>query len=177
MDTDLTLIDTAATDPTRPKSAAGRRPSRSTITPTMAKPDMARVLKAKERLTLCRMFVDVAREAHLEYMPKLAFGSRLETLVVGVCVAIGHLDGKPFSAAKLAAYLDCPRTSVLRRLNVLAKMQIIVRRGTRYFLNEPRVNSDRAIKSHDKVSRIVLKAAGQLSETDTLNRDSGVKDY
>jgi hypothetical protein len=177
VDTDLTLIDTAATDPTRPKSAAGRRPSRSTITPTIAKPDMARVLKAKERLTLCRMFVDVAREAHFEYMPKLAFGSRLETLVVGVCVAIGHLDGKPFSATKLAAYLDCPRTSVIRRLDALAKMQIIVRRGTRYFLNEPRVNSDRAIKSHDKVRRIVLKAAGQLSETDTLNRDSGVKDY
>src|SRR5262245_38763089 len=177
VDTDLTLIDTAATDPTRPKSAAGRRPSRSTITPTIAKPDMARVLKAKERLTLCRMFVDVAREAHFEYMPKLAFCRRLDLLVVGVCVAIGHLDGKPFSATKLAAYLDCPRTSVIRRLDALAKMQIIVRRGTRYFLNEPRVNSDRAIKSHDKVRRIVLKAAGQLSETDTLNRDSGVKDY
>jgi hypothetical protein len=28
----------------------------------------------------------------------------------------------------------------------------IVRRGTRYFLHEPRVNSDSAIKSHDKVS-------------------------
>ena len=82
--------------------------------------------------------------------------------------AIGHLDGKPFSAAKLAAYLACPRTSVLRRLDALAKMQIIVRRGTRYFLNEPRFKSDSAIKSHDKVRRIVLKAAGQLSETDTL---------
>src|SRR5262245_39487486 len=162
----------------RPKSAAGRRASRSTITPTIAKPDMARVLKARERLTLCCMFVDVAREAHREYMPKLAFGSRLETLVVGVCVAIGHLDGKPFSAAKLAAYLDCPRTSVIRRLDALAKMQLIVRRGTRYYLNEPRVNSDSAIKSHDTVRRIVLKTAEQLSETDTLgDRDSGVKGY
>jgi hypothetical protein len=168
VDTDLALIDWAATDPMRPKSAAGKRPSRSTITPTMANPDMARVLKAEERLTLCRMFVEVAREAHLEYMPKLAFGSRLETLVVGVCVAIGHLDGKPFSAAKLAAYLACPRTSVLRRLDALAKMQIIVRRGTRYFINEQRFNSDSALKSHDKVRRIVLKAAGQLSEMDTL---------
>jgi hypothetical protein len=126
------------------------------------------MLKARGRLTLCRMFVDVARETHREYMPKLAFGSRLETLVVGVCVAIGHLEGKPFSAAKLAAYLDCPRTSVIRRLDALAKMQIIVRRGTRYYLNEPRVNSDSAIKSHDRIRRIVLKAAEQLSETDTL---------
>src|SRR5262249_24962839 len=161
------LIDTAATDPTRPKPAAGRRPS-STITPTMAKPDLARVLKAKERLTLCRMFVDVAREAHLEYMPKLAFGSRLETLLLVVSLAIGHLDAKPFSAAKLAAYLDCPRTSVIRRLDVHSRMEIIVRRGTRYYLNEPRVNSDSAINSYDKVRRIVLKAAGKLSETDTL---------
>jgi DNA-binding IclR family transcriptional regulator len=114
------------------------------------------------------MFVDVAREAHREHMPKLAFGSRLETLVVGVCVAIGHLDGNPFSAAKLAAYLDCPRTSVIRRLDALAKMQIIVRTGTRYYLNEPRFNSDSAIKSYDKVRRIVLKAATQLSAMDTV---------
>jgi hypothetical protein len=138
----------------------------STTAPAMAKSDMVRV--AQDRLALCRMFVDVAREAHREYMPKLAFGSRLETLVVGVCVAIGHLDGKPFSAAKLAAFLDCPRTSVIRRLNALAKMEIILRRGTRYYLNEPRVNSDSAIKSHDRARRIVLKAARQLSKTDTL---------
>lgn len=32
----------------------------------------------------------------------------------------------------------------------------------------PRVNSDSAIRNHDIVKRIVLKAAGQLSETDTL---------
>ena len=57
---------------------------------------------------------------------------------------------------------------VIRRLDALAKMQIIVRRGTRYYLNEPRVNSDSAIKSHDRVRRIVLKAAEQLSEMDTL---------
>jgi len=35
-----------------------------------------------------------------------------------------------------AAYLDCPRTSVIRRLDAFAKMQIIVRRGARYYLNE-----------------------------------------
>src|SRR5262249_42073034 len=81
---------------------------------------------------------------------------------------IGHLDGKPFSAAKLAAYLACPRTSALRRLDALAKMQIIERRGTRYYLHEQRFNSDTAIKSHDRVRRIVLKAARQLSEMDTL---------
>ena len=103
---------------------------------------MVQVLTAQERLTLCRMFVDVAREAHREYMPNLAFGSRLETLVVGVCVAIGHLDGNPFSTAKLAAYLDCPRTSVIRRLDALTQMPIIVRRGTRNYHSEPRFNSD-----------------------------------
>jgi hypothetical protein len=133
---------------------------------------MVRVLKAQQRLTLYRMFVDVARATHRDYMPKLAFGSRLETLVVGVGVAIGHLDGKPFSAAKLAAYLDCPRTSVIRRLDALKKMKIIVRRGTRYYLNDARVNADSAIKSYDAVRRTVLKAARQLSEMDTLDRDS-----
>ena len=47
-------------------------------------------------------------------------------------------------------------------------MQIIVRTGTRYYLNEPRFNSDSAIKGYDKVRRIVLKATRQLSEMDTV---------
>jgi hypothetical protein len=79
-----------------------------------------------------------------------------------------RLPNPSLDPALIAAYLDCPPTSVIRRLDALAKMEIIVRRGTRYYLNEPRVNSDSAIKSHDTVRRIVLKAVGQLSETDTL---------
>jgi hypothetical protein len=106
--------------------------------------------------------------------PKAAC-SRLETLVVGVCVAIGHVDGKSFSAAKLAAYLDCPRTSVIRRLDALAKMEIIVRRGTRYYLNEPRVNSDSAIKSLSDT--LYLRQLGSCPKRTLWNRDSGVRNY
>jgi DNA-binding IclR family transcriptional regulator len=94
---------------------------------------------------------------------------------VGVCVAIGHVDGKSFSAAKLAAYLDCPRTSVIRRLDALAKMEIIVRRGTRYYLNEPRVNSDSAIKSLSDT--LYLRQLGSCPKRTLWNRDSGVRNY
>jgi hypothetical protein len=42
-------------------------------------------------------------------LQKRALGTRLETLFVGLCVAIGDLEGKPFSVAKIATYMRVPR--------------------------------------------------------------------
>ena len=53
------------------------------------------------------------------------FGTRLETFFIGLCVAIGELDGKPFSVAKIAAYM-CACT-VIRRLDLLQSWGMIIR--------------------------------------------------
>ena len=43
------------------------------------------------------------------------FGTRLETFFIALCVALGDIDGKPFSVAKIASYVRVPRTTVIRR--------------------------------------------------------------
>src|SRR5215471_11631443 len=40
------------------------------------------------------------------------FSKLLETFFVGFCVALGDIEGKPFSVSKIAAYLHMPRTTV-----------------------------------------------------------------
>jgi hypothetical protein len=78
--------------------------------PTATNPEA--ITEADERLITARLFVDAARIIGREYFPEWQFGNRLETLFVGLCVAIGHLEGKPFSVSKLSAH-HAPRTALL----------------------------------------------------------------
>jgi hypothetical protein len=76
--------------------------------------------KEPQRLVLCRLMVDIMRTLHGAYAPdKEPFGTRIETFFIALCVAIGDMDGKPFSVAKIAAYMRVPRTTVIRRLDQL----------------------------------------------------------
>ncbi len=66
--------------------------------------------KARERLVLCRLMIDLMRTVHGAYAPATEpFGTRLETFFIGLCVVLGDIDGRPFSVAKIAAYMRVPR--------------------------------------------------------------------
>ena len=47
-------------------------------------------------------------------------------------MALGDIDGKPFSVAKIASYMRVPRTTVIRRLNQLQRWGLIGREDRRY---------------------------------------------
>jgi biotin operon repressor len=96
------------------------------------------------------------------------FGTRLETLFVGLCVAIGDIDGKPFSVAKIAAYMRVPRTTVIRRLDRLQSWGLIDRRGRHYYMHEKMLNSLIGMRSYQQVRRILSEATEELSVLDTL---------
>jgi len=67
------------------------------------------IKKARQRLVLCRLMIDVMRTVHGAYAPlSEPFGTRLETFFIGLCVALGDIEGKPFSVAKIAAYMREP---------------------------------------------------------------------
>jgi hypothetical protein len=70
--------------------------------------------------------VDIMRTVHGTYAPvSEPFATRLETFFIGLCVAIGDIDGKPFSVAKIAAYMRVPRTTVIHRLDQLQSWGLI----------------------------------------------------
>jgi DNA-binding transcriptional ArsR family regulator len=125
------------------------------------------ILHTDARLVMCNLFLDIARQVHRTYLPGTKFGTRCETLYVSVCVAIGHMDGKPFTASKLAEFLDIPRTTVLRHLAALTQQGLVVRSGDHYCINESIANSREALEAHHKIRGMAQRAAERLSKMDT----------
>ena len=127
------------------------------------------IQKGPQRLVLCRLMIDLMRTLHGAYAPASeSFGTRLETFFIGLCVAVGDIEGKPFSVAKIAAYLRVPRTTVIRRLNRLQSWGLIDRRGRRYYLHEKTLNSLIGMRSYQQVRRFLSKATEELTVLDTL---------
>ena len=129
----------------------------------------ANIKMAEQRLILCRLMIDIMRSVHGAYVPTdEPFGTRLETVFIGLCVAFGQIEGKPFSVAKIAAYMRVPRTTVIRRLKRLQSWGLIDRHGHRYYMHEKTLNSLIGMRSYQQVRRILKKANDELTVLDTL---------
>jgi hypothetical protein len=128
-----------------------------------------RIKKSRQRLVLCRLMIDLMRTVHGAYAPvSQPFGTRLETFFVALCIAMGDIDGKPFSVAKIAAYMRVPRTTVIRRLARLQSWGLVDRRGRHYYLHEKTLNSLIGMRSYQQSRRILSKATEELTVLDTL---------
>jgi DNA-binding IclR family transcriptional regulator len=113
--------------------------------------------------------IDIMRNLHGAYAPASEpFGGRLETFFIGLCVALGHFEGKPFSVSKVAAYMRVPRTTVLRRLNRLQKWGLVHRQGHRYYIEDKALNSLLGMRSYQRIRNLIEKAVGELAILDTL---------
>jgi predicted ArsR family transcriptional regulator len=127
------------------------------------------IKNARQRLVVCRLMIDIMRSVHDAYAPASEpFGARLETFFIGLCVAIGDIDGKPFSVAKIAAYMRVPRTTVIRRLDQLQSWGLIDRRGRHYYLHETALNSANGMRTYQQVRRILSRATKELTILDVL---------
>lgn len=126
-----------------------------------------RIKNAPQRLVLCRLAIDMMRTLHGTYAPPgERFGTRLETIFIGICVAIGDTEGRPFSVAKIATYMRVPRTTVIRRLDQLRRWGVIDRQGRHYYLNEKTLNSLIGLRSYEQVRGLLSEATKQLSVLD-----------
>ena len=135
----------------------------------MAQDHWRKVDKAQQRLVLCRLMIDIMRTVHGAYAPASEpFGARLETFFIGLCIAVGDLDGKPFSVAKIASYMRVPRTTVIRRLARLQSWGLIERQGREYYLREKTLNSLIGMRSYQQVRRVLNRATAELTNLDTL---------
>jgi DNA-binding IclR family transcriptional regulator len=113
--------------------------------------------------------IDMMRTVHAAYAPAgEPFGTRLETFYIALCVALGDIAGKPFSVAKIAAYMRVPRTTVIRRLDRLQRWGLIDRKGRRYYAHEKTLNSLFGMRAYQQSRRILTKATQELTVLDTL---------
>jgi DNA-binding IclR family transcriptional regulator len=113
--------------------------------------------------------INIMRGLHGTYAPASeAFGSRLETFFIGMCVALGQFEERPFSVAKIAAYMCVPRTTVIRRLKRLESWGLVYRQGRHYYMDERALNSLLGMRSYRQIRRLLEKAAAELTILDGL---------
>ena len=136
----------------------------------MAQDHWRKVEKARQRLVLCRLMIDIMRTVHGAYVPASEpFGVRLETGFIGLCIAVGDLEGRPFSVTKIATYMHVPRTTVIRKLAQLKSWGLIDREGRRYYLREKTFNSPIGMRSYQQVRSILDRATAELAILDILS--------
>ena len=135
----------------------------------MTRNNWEQIKAARQRLVLCRLMIDTMRSLHTAYSPPAEpFGNRLETFYIGLCVALGDFEGKPFSVAKVAAYMRVPRTTVIRRLDRLSQWGLIYRQGRHYYLHKNALNSLMGMRSYQQIRRLLSRAHSELTVLDTL---------
>ena len=135
----------------------------------LARDRWRKIKNARQRLVLCRLMIDIMRTVHGAYAPDTErFGARLETFFIGLCVALGDMEDKPLSVAKISGYMGVPRTTVIRRLNQLQKWGLIYSRRRRYYTREKTLNSLLGMRSYQEVRRILSKATQELIVLDKL---------
>jgi len=140
-----------------------------TRTRGLAQNHWRKIKNAPQRLVLCRLMIDIMRTLHSAYAPTgERFGTRLETFFIALCVALGDIEGKPLSMAKITAYMRVPRTTVIRRLDRLQHWGLIDRRGRYYYIHEKTLNSFIGMRSYRQVREILSKATEELTILDTL---------
>jgi hypothetical protein len=131
--------------------------------------NLHKIKVARQRLVLCRLMIDIMRCLHGAYAPATEpFGGRVETFFIGLCVALGEIEGRPFSITKIAAYMRVPRTTVMRRLDRLRKWGLIYRHGRHYYLHDKALNSLMGMRSYQQIRRLLDKAGEELTILDAL---------
>ena len=79
---------------------------------------------------------------------------------------MGDIEGKPFNATKLAAFMDMPRTTVLRRLTHLEKWGLIYRTGRNYFAYDKAFNSITGLNAYRRRRKLLDTFVEELSILD-----------
>lgn len=120
----------------------------------------------RERLAICRMLIEVITIAHNTHFPGGSITTTSDALLVAAAVFIGHAEGRPMGASKIAAVLQMPHQTVLRKLAVLIENKIIHRRGNVYCMVVSGLHAPKRVAQTRRVARSVLQAADVLSKMD-----------
>ena len=129
------------------------------------------LLYGLERALVARLVLSMLRTVRNAYTPELTLAECSEFLFLMMHLFIGHVEGKPLSASRLARIAEMPRTSVLRHLGALIELGYIERKGNKYYLtaksNVP--NQRRVLVDH---INNIQHAANELSKMDVRSRFS-----
>jgi hypothetical protein len=116
-----------------------------------------------ERRAIGRLFIELNR------VMARAVGGRTDSglLLVASAVVVGHAEGAPMSALKIAHYVELPRTTVLRKLEALEALGMIERRGTTYVITREHAINTGVFTEGLRLIRAAERELQGMSKSDT----------
>jgi hypothetical protein len=99
----------------------------------------------------------------LEQLPEWYEAAGAESYLIASAVFIGHAEDRPMTASDIAAYTGLPRTTVIRKANLLMIAGLLERNGSRYCFTRPTLAKTHQVRP---LVELVLKSARDLSRTD-----------
>ena len=102
-------------------------------------------------------------------MHETRFGTFLDLAQVGYAIFLGQAEGRPMGLTGLARFLDIPRSSVQRRIDLLIEGGIVERRALKYEFASGVLTGARAVGAHRKIVSMFLSAAQQVAPDEPAN--------
>ncbi len=134
--------------------------------------------RSEERFIIWKMLLEICHYYHLAHFPDESFEARIGNLLVWMCVGIGHQEGRPLNASKVAQIMNMPRMTAVRKLDELCSRGDLMKMGTHYILNEEKVGK---VSGHiPDIIRTIQRASQELSKlekTKTSRNASTERDY
>lgn len=125
---------------------------------------------AQRRAALARMHIDLTLAFHAtSFAPgQEPDETDANQALVAVAVMLGHADDRAMNASQIATLLRMPRTSVLRRLEMLISHGLIRRIDTKYYLDAQRAKKIPYLERFNLILAQGFAVLGPgLSEMDT----------
>ena len=125
-----------------------------------------RIELAKERMLICRLYLDLMRTITDDYGAEFAAHSdSLAYRTIGIYVFLRTVMCSPVRASQIAHALKLPRVSVVRRLEELIKHGYVERVGNAYRVTD-KVNIPDLQKKLQRRIDMVAETAKRLAELD-----------
>jgi hypothetical protein len=124
----------------------------------------ARIELARERMLLCRLYMDLIQSIHDDY--GAAFGAHSDSATyrtIGIYVFLRTVMCSPVHASKIAHALKLPRVKVVRSLQEMVKHGYVERVGNAYRVTD-KVNIPDLTNRLQRRIDMIVKTARKLSE-------------
>ena len=127
----------------------------------------SRIMQARERLLLCRLYVGLIRSLHDDYGAEFAANSDSATLrTIGIYVFLRTLMCTPVRASTIAQALKLPKVTVNRRLQEMMKHGYVERIGNAYRVTD-KVNVPELQSKLERRIDMIMETAAELAKLRT----------
>ncbi len=127
------------------------------------------ILLETQRLIICKLMLRLIHESTDAGGAKWR-GSAADDVLLLAGIYIGHAEGRPMKATKLAEYVHMPRPTVVRKLQEMQRLGFIeLAHDGSARCRVDVFNSEPVLAAVNRLTQAIQKAAAELSKMDNMD--------